>query len=315
MVAVVGDEHDHRAVGDAGTVERVEQLADLGVEVGDVGEITVPHLGRLRRGRRPAFAQDLRTFVERLRGRAGRPTAVVVRELFASVERPVFRRGVEGRVRFPEADREEERPVLDLGQRAYGLRGDASVVVGLVRHVAAFRHRHLAVFPQAGDAGHLVRRQRTRDHGRVIAMVGVMQELRRAPGARIAFLRRVPVVEDLAHAARLVARELEPLGQGDHVGPQLAEVDRVIPEPDGIRPQACQERGARGVADRLLAIGRVEASRARIEPDQVGRVGPQPAHAGFDPEVVGHDEQHVRGARRAVVRRAGDEQDDGDQDG
>lgn len=62
-----------------------------------------------------------------------------------------------------------------------------------------------------------------------------MQELGGAPRAGVSLFLRVPVVENLPHAARNVAVRLEVLRERNHVRPQLAEVSPVVPKPERVR--------------------------------------------------------------------------------
>ena len=96
-------------------------------------------------------------------------------------------------------------------------------------------------------------------------------------------------MEILADADGGVAVVLEVLRQRDGVRGRVAELGREIPDAQGVGPQAGEQRGARRIADGLLAVGVGEDAGTRGEAVEVRRFGKR-----FDAEIVGGDEQDVR---------------------
>ena len=187
-------------------------------------------------------------------------------------------------MRLPEADCQEERPVLHLVEHAHRLGSHPAVVIGVVGDIAALAVRRRRE----------VRRQCARNLRLVVAMVRVVEELRRAPRAGVAFLLRVPVVEDLAGAARGVAVLLEPERERRHLRVSLAEVRAVVPEAQRVRPPSCQHRRPRWVAHRLLTVRAIELHRPPRQAVEVRRQGRRAEAGQLGPEVIGHDQEDVR---------------------
>ena len=307
---MVGEEHHDGLVGAAAAVEGIEHLAELGVHVRHGREVAMPHLGG-RGGRERTLlrrrAEHLAAVVEGDLRRPVGPAGIERRQPVTVVEIPVPLGCRERRVRLPEADGQKKRPVGrgQFREHPHRIGGDAAVVVGLVGHVATLDERHAAVVSRA--VGGEVGRQRAGDLRDVIAVRGEVEKLRGRPGAGVAVNRGVPVVEDLAGAAGLVAVLLEPEGNRGHVGIGLAEVHRVAPDAERVGPPAGEERRPRRIADRLLAVGPVELHAAGREPLEVRRDGHRAVAGDLGPQVVGHDEEHV-GAGLGRERHKHDDQ-------
>ena len=99
---------------------------------------------------------------------------------------------------------------------------------------------------------------------------------------------------DLADALRVVAVVLEVLGQGDDVRVDGAEVGVVPVDPDGIGAEPGHDRSAGRAAERLLAVGAVEADTRGGQAvdvgaeDMAGAVAPE-----VRPQVIDGDEKDV----------------------
>src|SRR5262245_23531521 len=144
VIAVIGRKDDDGLLGDAALVERSEDFAELRVEEADIGKIAVADLGGLlgrERNLVRGSAADFAAVVKSEFRSSCRPRGIQSRQLRPLVQVPILFRGVERRMRLPEADGQEERLSFYLAQHANGLGGHAAVVVGLIRHVAAFALR------------------------------------------------------------------------------------------------------------------------------------------------------------------------------
>ena len=294
VVAVVGHKNEQRAFRNTALVECVQHLAQLRVHVRNVRKVAAAHLRCLRRRRHSPGAhgtKHLGALVEGdLRGAFG-PGGVEHWERFGPVEVPVFLGGVEGRVGFPKAHGQEERLVLHLVEHAHGLCCHTAVVVGFVRDVPAFGDGRVSVLPVA--LGREIWGRFTGNLRCVVAVVCKVQKLRRTPRARIPLCGRVPVVKDFSGAARFIAVLLEPLRQRAHPRVGRPKVRAVVPDAQRVGAQTGQQRTARGVAHRLLAVGPVKRDGAACEPVEVRRERGRAVKAGFRAVVVGHDEEHV----------------------
>ena len=243
VIAMIAEEDHDRPLGHAAAAEGVEETSDLGIEVAHVREIPVPHLGDLRRGRLPLVpsrTEHLGALVERDVGRSRGTTTVGRWQRPAVMQIPIATGRVERRMGLPEADREEERAILHLVEHPDRLGRDATVVVGVVRHVAALAESCLGVAEPVDRLGR-VGRKHARHERPVIPVVGVVQKLVGTPRASVTPHLRVPVVEDLADAAGRVALSHEPSGQRRHVGVRLAKMGAVVPDAERIRPEAGEQ--------------------------------------------------------------------------
>ena len=230
VISVIAQKHDGRALRNPRSVQRLEHLADLRVEVGHVCEVTMPHLGRLRIWkilRRHSFPKDLGAFVESNFGSLFRTRTVEGLKVPAFVEVPVLLRSPERRVRLPETDCQKEGSALHLPQNPHRLGRDTPVIVGFIGQIQSLADR-TGPITQLGEHG-LARGQLAFHLRRIVTMVGVVQKLWRAPGTRIAFFGGVPVVENLTHAAGRVPVLLEPQRQSGHIGIHLAEMQTIVP--------------------------------------------------------------------------------------
>ena len=79
-------------------------------------------------------------------------------------------------------------------------------------------------------------------------------------------------VVELADAHAVVAVVFEVLGKGRNVGVEVAEVDVVALDADGIGAQSGHEAGAGGVAEGLLAVGAIEENAGGGEGVDIGGV-------------------------------------------
>ena len=215
-------------------------------------------------------------------------------------------------MRTEEADREEERLVALLTQEVDRLRGDLAVGllgVGAIGSEPADRaavvtgaHEdltHLALGLVGGGAG------RDADGEDLILVVAVASAgiPDAFPGLRViesvgADLLRHAVVVELTDAGDRVAVVLEQLRHRDHVRDHLAEFLGVVVDAGRVRAQAREEGGAARVAERVLAVGAVEADTFAGEGVDVRRqrLATVSPHAGT--AVIGDEQQDVLTGRR-----------------
>ena len=179
---------------------------------------------------------------------------------------------------------------MNLSHRLNRRLGHASVVVGVVRHVATI---------ESAAAGSVVRRHLTFDLRLVCAVVRVVQNGRHAPRSFVALpFVLPPVVEDLADALRVIAAVLEQLRQGHGIGFVNPKVRGQIPHSERVGSHAGEQRSTRGIAHGLLAVGAVENGATRGEAVDVRRLHLSAAVAAeFDAQVIDGNEENVRGLR------------------
>ena len=189
-------------------------------------------------------------------------------------------------MRFPKTDGQKKRlPVFfQPPKRLDGPGRNPAVEIGLVRHIADGAARQFDFVP----------RRLPFDPRFVIVVTRVVHELRHTPRLRVAMNVLPPVVENLANTLREVAVVPEMLRQRDDARAALAEVCRQVPNAKRVGPQAGQHRGARRVAQRLLAIGMLEHPAALgqaidVRADHV----PGAVAAQLRPQVVRHEKQHI----------------------
>ena len=156
---MVGREYDDRVVTEVRSIQFVQHTTDLGVHVSDRRVVSLAKQTCLtcvdtifeRSHHFPIVVQRDRRHAEGRFGGIGRCDIDVI------VHRPILRRGVERRVRFPHADGQKERSIAasQLFQPIDRGGGDPPVQVGVVGNIAA------------GGAGHrrvqFVRRNRSID--------------------------------------------------------------------------------------------------------------------------------------------------------
>lgn len=106
----------------------------------------------------------------------------------------------------------------------------------------------------------------------------------------------------------------EVLGQHHGIAYRVPQRQEVVKDLGRLGPQAAQERRSRGVADRMLCVGAVEANALGRQAVEVrcprGRVGAVAAER--DVQVVGDDEQDVVPDGRIGRGRAGEEDEQQD---
>ena len=144
--------------------------------------------------------------------------------------------------------------LFQLPQCIDGEVGNAAVKVGAVRHRASVA---LGVAGEVGRQLAWIRRYRL-----VIAVPRKVHHLRHAPGLWVSLNFLPPIVEELADALSEVAVVFEMLRQSDDLRSAIAQMRGQIPNTQGVRPQTGHHRGARWVANRLLAIRPCEESPA-----------------------------------------------------
>ena len=200
-------------------------------------------------------------------------------------------------MRFPKTDGQKEwLPVFFQAlQRLYGPGRYPAVEISLVRHIANGAARQFDFVP----------RRLPVDLRLVIVMTRVVHELRHAPRLRVAVNVLPPVVENLANTLGEVAVVPEMLRQRHDARAALAEVCRQVPDAQRVGPQSGQHRGARGIAQRLLAIGTLEhpatlGQAVDVRADHM----PGTVAAQFRPQIVRHEKQDIglvtgRGAGQA----------------
>ena len=205
------------------------------------------------------------------------------------VQREVFRWSVQRRVRFLEADGDEEGPVF---------------------HARDARRCQTGGFPVAGGCIVLVRG------------APCIPRIRRADARRLrlSFIRRslghgryrfadarpfIPrgavldlqagAVEDFSKRRRVPARRAELLRQRLEVRPAPAEVRGVVEHTHRRRPQAGEQAAARGIAQRSLAVSALKARRRPRKGIDVRRLRVGAAIAAeLAVQVVRDDEEDVR---------------------
>ena len=144
--AVIRPERDDGLAGEPRGIECVEDAPELGIEEADGGEVAMAEFagGIGREGSALLPAEDFLGTVAGDGGGVLRPCGGRdFRKMVTSVKVPVAFRGIEGSVRFPEADCEEGRLRSAGGvvDRSDGGGRNASVDEGVVRDVAAFAFR------------------------------------------------------------------------------------------------------------------------------------------------------------------------------
>ena len=322
---MVADEDDDRRFPEPEFAERVEQQADLVVHQG--------HGGVVGGDRLTLLVVAVQGVVRVADDRRSRNVVAVVDGLVRQrgLRKRVLFEETGGRhpglVRFVEAGGDEERPVavvlpqdLDdparrtavgrvlfaLVGRSPGERQTAGAAVG--REDVGARHAVLGAF-RPGVVADL----RVVDSGKVVVRVPPQGVLGDVPGHRVL----VAAVRHLADPGSEVAVIPEVLGQHDGIAYRVARRQEVVKDLGRLGPQAAQEGRPRGVADRVLGVGAVEADALRRQTVEVrrpcGRVGAVAAER--DVQVVGDDEQDVVPDGRIGSGRTGEggeQQDRGD---
>ena len=312
VVAVVRGEDDDRVVLEAEVLQGGEDPADLLVHEGHAGVVSLEDRPAVVVVVGPAdglVPEDaLGGNVQEVVRDAGRQ-----RERGGVVEGEGGPGSHQGDVRAHEADGEEEGLVLEVAEQPHRLgRGDgvgllAPVRVGLDL-VEGGAEAEVVVLVGVEVEG-LVRVVAGHPRGHPLRREHVVGRIPRSAvvraGRAAGDVARDPHVVDLAHARGRVAVQPEVLGEGA-LGAERGVVGRVAAAHrlDPVRVQAGQDRGPRGVADRVLAVGPIEAHPSAREGVDVGRVDERIAVAGqgVRGQVVGDEEQDVRPRRR---RRAG----------
>jgi hypothetical protein len=120
----------------------------------------------------------------------------------------------------------------------------------------------------------------------------------RDPGAALGNVPGDSVLEqavrDLAHTRREIALRLEVLGQEYNIAQELARPRAVVVDARGLRAPAAQQRRARRIAQRIIAVRMIEAHAAPGEPVDVRRLHDGIAVAADTViEVVDGDQQYI----------------------
>ena len=296
-VAVVGEEGDRGAGGEAEPVEEAEELADLLVDVGDRGEVAAAGAADMLGGDREGGVvggghEPLRVRVllgERDR-RDGRVEGRAI-----GVEVPVARAGDVGVVRVGEADRQAPGARVGLPGEVVELRrrleGDLVVVVELVGDLggAGPGDRAEVVVPPVDAAIGLL-------------PVGGPAEVGRVDVGGQPLLEAVQLVgADEVHLAReagRVAGAAKVVGEGGQIG---GELGGVVVDPGAARQQPGHEAGAARGAERARGVGVDEAGRAFGEAGEVRGVQERGRAVGEQGagELVNHQDQDVRAGHPA----------------
>jgi hypothetical protein len=181
-------------------------------------------------------------------------------------------------VRLHEPDAQEEGAVLELVKVID--RGGGRPEIGLILAIA--RHR----YPAVGALLALGSRVGVDRPG--TAMLGFAAH---RPGARVV----ETYVEDLADLGGRVAIIAEVLRQSDDVRHGIADPCVVVGDVSERRAPSAEQRRARGIAQRILAVSLIEANRSAGQAVDIRRFhfrGAVAAEARV--EVVNGDEQDVR---------------------
>ena len=261
---VVGGEDDEGLLALAGTLERIDERADLGVELRD-------HRGHAE---------------------AGFMLHRVVVEFHAVVGLLMFGGRVDGRVHGVEGDVHEPGLVAALGDPLQGFGGDE------LGGVAFFAEDFSVAVPGVlvGIILAVLVRPRIRRAGeRAIAGVETV-------GVRDPFRSRAEV--PLAAQVSAIAGGLERRGEGEGAERQRAQVaraERLRAEATGATP--AHERGTGGRTDGLHVMA-IEFASLAHELVHVRGLAEAAVPADVGPaEVVGHDEQDVRALRGGEGRQ------------
>jgi len=286
--AVVAPEENDGVVAELQAIERVEDFADLGIHEADAGEV-----GALKDAKlfffetvvggfdRQSDRRDFGDVLGRLFGEGN---------FFEWVKIEVFARGDVRDMGTIEADSEEEGLVFVRFEEADRFGSD--LAVGLF-FIGAFS-LHPAERSTETAAG-----QKIDDVGFIVAVTAPWVD-EFVPGRGIvkaagADLSRDAVVVKLPHARGEIAVVLEELRQRDYVREDLADRSGVVVNAGGVGAKTAQERRAAGIAERILAVGAVEADAARGEAVNVWRFDERmvvAAEGGV--EVVNGDEENVQ---------------------
>ena len=274
--AVIAIKQNDGVLAQSKSIKLGEHAADLGIDVTDARKIAVAQIARVGLGegialRLVGVAAHFAGVVPRHRGRAlGQLAACGELDFFRVIQIPIFFRRDKGRVRLDETDTEKERFALQFPQRGDGGISGLAVLQCVVRHCGCLGHwaKHelprpvigrgvfWAIHPAISSLG-------LRDASLGIIIARTKPNGRRGPRRRIA--HRVPTcftrtfgqkaVIHFPNRARLVAVIFEILRQRDHVRIACAKVNVIMCHPRGLRPQPRHQARARGIAQRLLAIG------------------------------------------------------------
>ena len=200
MQTMIGPENDDRVLTQAERLQFAEHAPYLRIEIADGREMTVVHFAKLLRVGTATITETGQSDggnIGRWRHVAGNG------DLLAIVEIPVLLRSVERHVWFPESDGQKERLITsaEISQRLDSGVGNASIEVGIVRHIAAFG---------SSNTRNQIWRQLTIDLRFVVSVVVVVQNRRDAPRGRVAFpIILSPVVKDFPDTLSVVAAAFE----------------------------------------------------------------------------------------------------------
>ena len=339
--AVIPPQDDHGIAGGRALVDRRQQLADLGVDEGDAGQIgghgglplAVLHDGGVG-SCGDGIAGPAATRVTQVIQIVGPDRGQL--DVEAGIEIEILPRGEERDVRTVETHGEEPRlrgRLRLLADPLHGPVGDLAVA-----HVGVLDVERSPIerFPVGRVRGAVARHPVEREHDgaalehRVVLRIGraLGGQFRSRVGGRFgsegapALLRvelrlvraRPLLVEEFSGAEGAVAGLLEMLGQQHQVGPRRADGRPVVGEHAGLEGlEAAEHRGPRGIAERGGAVGVGEGDPTPGEAVEVGRLDLRMAPQRPDPviEVVDRDEEDIGGrgpGRRGGVGITGDGQ-------
>ena len=290
MPSVVAEENDDGVLPQARLVQRREHAAELGVDEGDGGVVGGDGLPR-QLGCGVAHRKQVPIRANRGRVPGGlRRQVRGQRDFRGPVKIEVLLRRQERRVRLGETQGQKERLLaLEALDEIHGARGVAVIQRGrllLVRQglpavrvrLALLRGAHRFALSPGG-------------HGRASDV----------PGAVVV----QAAVENLPRGGGHVAVLPEVLRQRDHLRHVQAEPASVAGNAGVRGASAGEQRRARRVAQRVLAIGAVESHAAARQRVDVRRLHRKAVAAQPHVEIVGGDEQHVGPCRRRRGQRRG----------
>ena len=309
VVAVVAEEDHDRAIRQALLLEFRQDEAELRIHEALGRVVGLDHRSLLPVVHPVVGLGGAEVGLGRAVGPVGRARQA---ELILRVEVEIALRGYVGRVRAEEAHGQEERLVALLAEERLGLRGDLAVRLLGVRALRGQPRQRRPVVVGAhldagGSPGPLARDDRE-DLVLVVAIATArVPDL--LPGTRViqpvgADLLGYAVVVEFADAGDRVALVLEQLGQGHRVRDVRPELHRVVEDLGRVGAQPREEGRAARVAERVLAVGAIEAHPLGGQFIDVRRQRRPAVAPHGSTAVVGDQQQHVQALR--LGREGGD---------